>query len=184
MESSYARTTLSYGDFFKVLSWQIRPKCIVEFGILNGYSLEYFRQGATPETQIYAYDIFERFVGNSAKRTIVDRFRDYPNIHIEEGDYYMKHAEIPDGSVDILHIDIANDGDVYEFAIQNYLRKLTPCGIMILEGGSVERDNVGWMIKYAKRPIRHALEKYRGVVDIVTFDGFPSATLIRCAVTH
>lgn len=179
MSSSYSHTTLSYGDLFKSLAWQMRPTCIVEFGILNGYSLEHFRQGCSPETRIYAYDIFERFIGNSANRTIIDRFKDYPNIQIEEGDYYKKHTEIPDGSIDILHIDIANDGDVYEFAIQQYLRKLTPSGIMILEGGSVERDNVGWMIKYGKRPISPVLDKYRDSLDITVFQGFPSVSIIR-----
>jgi predicted O-methyltransferase YrrM len=179
MESSYANKTLSYGDFFRLISWQMQPKCIVEFGILNGYSLEHFREGAAVDTQIYAYDIFDKFVGNSAKRTIIDRFKTYPNIHIEEGDYYLKYKEIPDGSVDILHIDIANNGDVYDFAVSNYLSKLTPFGIMILEGGSAERDNVDWMIKYSKPPINPIFEKYKTIVDIFKLNGFPSATIMR-----
>jgi predicted O-methyltransferase YrrM len=178
MESSYSNKTLTYGDLFTLLTWQIKPKTIVEFGILNGYSLEHFRSCASDNTRIYAYDIFEKFVGNSAKRNIKERFAMYPNVFIEDGDFYTKYNTIEDGTIDILHIDIANNGDVYEFAIQNYLKKISPRGVMILEGGSVERDNVEWMLKYKKNPIVPVLDKYKSSLDIKTFDSFPSATLI------
>ena len=80
---------------------------------------------------------------------------------------------------DIIHIDIANNGDTYEFAINNYMNKLKKDGIMILEGGSEERDNVNWMTKYNKPKIRTIINKYLDVYDIYTLDKFPSITIIK-----
>jgi len=54
------------------------------------------------------------------------------NVIINYGDFYEVHKDISD--VDIIHIDIANNGDVFEYAIKNYLPKLSENGIMIMEG--------------------------------------------------
>ena len=80
-------------------------------------------------------------------------------------------------SIDILHIDIANTGDTYEFAIQNYLPKVR--GVMVLEGGSEERDNIEWMVKYDKPKIQPVLKKYNNDVIITVLEDFPSLTLIK-----
>ena len=76
-----------------------------------------------------------------------------------------------------MHIDIANNGDVFEFAIQNYLPKIR--GVMILEGGSEERDNVEWMNKYNKPKIQPVLKKYDNDVIITVLNDYPSLTLIK-----
>jgi hypothetical protein len=125
------------------------------------------------------YDIFENFNGNGAKRDILQKFTHFPNVKIQEGDFYKKHIEFEENSIDILHIDIANDGAVYDYAFQHYFPKLTQEGMMILEGGSEERDNVEWMIKYKKQPIVETLEKYRLMYDIFTIEHYPSLTFIR-----
>ena len=103
------------------------------------------------------------------------------NVTVGELDFYKGFENYEDGTIDILHIDIANNGDVYQFGVENYLNKLSVCGIMILEGGSSARDNVSWMTKYGKRPIRDFLDKLKSEnsevrVDVV--DVFPSMTLI------
>lgn len=81
-------------------------------------------------------------------------------------------------SIDIIHIDIANNGDVYEYSIQHYLPKLSSSGIMILEGGSKERDEVDWMNKYNKPKIYPIIEKYSKKYNIKTFGINPSLSLI------
>lgn len=176
--SSYSNKTLSYDDIFKLLTWQIRPRRIIEFGILNGYSLKCFAETAR-DASITAYDIFEAFVGNSAQRDIVDQFASYTNVEIKEGDFYKVVPDLSDNSVDIIHIDIANDGAVYEFAFAHYIQKLTPTGVLLLEGGSAERDAVGWMTKYNKIPIQSVLARYARQLDIYTVPGFPSLTVVR-----
>jgi hypothetical protein len=138
-----------------------------------------FAKQAAPTTEIKAYDIFEQFNGNSAKRDIRARFDTFSNVSVNEGDFYKTFSAFEDGTIDILHIDIANDGSVYEFAIQNYMPKMSSRGVMILEGGSEERDNIHWMLKYGKKPIRDVLTKLSGSYDIQTISAFPSLTLIR-----
>ena len=123
---------------------------------------------------ICAYDIFDKFNGNHAKKNeLVSIFKKYNNVTINYGDFYEVHNIISD--VDIIHIDIANNGDVFEYAINNYLPKLSENGIMIMEGGSVERDNIEWMIKYNKPKIQPVIKKY-GLNVVGTF---PSMTIIK-----
>lgn len=180
LHSSYNKQALSYGNLFSTLAWQLKPKKIVEFGILEGYSLRAFVSAVPRTTEIYAHDIFENFVGNAAKRDIYTQFADAPNVFISEGDFYKKHTDYQDGSIDIIHIDIANDGAVYEFAFEKYLSKLVKGGVLLLEGGSAERDDVYWMKKYGKVPIVETLKKYASL-DYVVLTPFPSLTIVRKA---
>lgn len=177
MSSSYAHA--AYNDIFKMMIWLQPPTTLVEIGILNGYSLRSFAESCPPTTQIHAYDIFEKFNGHSASRDIVDKFTEYPNVHIAEGNFYELYKTYKDKSIDILHIDIANDGAVYEFALEHYMPKLTSGGLLILEGGSQERDAVPWMQKYNKVPIYDTLKKYTTTYNIHTINAFPSITFIR-----
>ncbi len=179
MNSSYNKTELHFGDLFRTITWMINPKRVVEFGLLEGYSLHQFAMTASSDCIIEGYDIFEKFNGNGAKRSIQERFLQFPNVQIQEGDFYSKHSSFEDNSIDILHIDIANDGKVYEFTLEYYLPKLTKQGICILEGGSEERDSVEWMLKYNKQPIVETLEKYKNMYDIFTLHQYPSCTFIR-----
>jgi len=174
MKSSY-NDTLTYKDLLENIIFLKKPKKIVEFGILEGFSLEIFAQDK--KCQIEAYDIFEDFKGNGSDRNIIEKFKDYHNISINYGDFYKKVDDIENNSLDILHIDIAKNGDVYEFAIKNYMQKLKKDGLMILEGGSKERDEVEWMNKYQKRKIRPYLDNLNMVWK--TFGEIPSITIIK-----
>ena len=179
MKSSYNKSQLHYGDIFRTITWCKQPKRIVEFGLLEGYSLLQFAETASSSCVIEGYDIFEKFQGNSAKRTIVDKFSAFPNVKIQEGDFFTKFRELEPNSIDILHIDIAYDGHVFEFAFQFYLPLLTDTGILMLEGGSKERDDVPWMNQYNKIPIQETLQTYADVYDIICFEQYPSLTLVR-----
>ena len=174
MNSSYTNK-IDFGTLIEGITAAVNPSHIVEVGILEGFSLEHFRRGSRADTTIQAYDIFQEFNGNHAdKETLEERFSRYPNVTIEYGDFYKLHEQIE--NVDIIHIDIANNGDVFEYAVQHYLPKLSEKGIMLLEGGSQERDNVEWMAKYSKPKIQPVVEKY-GLKVIGTF---PSITIARC----
>ena len=171
MPSSYVNP-IDYGTLFEALVVTLRPKTILEIGILDGFSLARFAEASNSETEIRAYDIFEEFNGNHAtKATLEEMFRDYPNVSISYGDFYQLHKEI--GSMDIIHIDIANNGDVFEYALEHYLPKLSANGIMILEGGSKERDEVDWMVQYDKPKIAPIVEKH----GLRVLGTFPSITL-------
>jgi len=50
--------------------------------------------------------------------------------------------------------------------------------MMILEGGSADRDSVEWMVKYQKPMIQPILQKYSNSVRIDVLEDYPSITLI------
>ena len=125
-------------------------------------------------------EVFDEFNGNSANKDKLDKyFSDYKNVSILYGDYYKEYKNIENNSIDIIHIDIANNGHVIEFAFENYLNKLSKNGVLIFEGGSKERDEVDWMNKYNKKRINPIFEKYKKDYLITIIGEFPSLTIVK-----
>ena len=179
MHSSY-NNNVDFGTLIEGITTAVQPSSILEIGILEGFSLDRFRRASNKDTKIQAFDIFEDFNGNHAdKESLQEQFSPYPNVSIEYGDFYKLHEGVD--NVDIIHIDIANNGDVFEYAMKHYLPKLSSKGVMILEGGSEERDNVEWMNKYSKPKIHPVVTKYGlkvlGVMPSITI--VPSGTSIH-----
>jgi predicted O-methyltransferase YrrM len=177
MTSSY-KSTIDFGEIIHTITFVKNPNVIVEFGILNGYSLNKLISGSSSTCNITAYDFFEDFNGNHSDRSIVNDYTQ-DNVNIEHADFYKKYIDIPDNSIDLLHIDIANTGETYEFVFKYYISKMKKDGIILLEGGSDERDRVDWMKKYNKPKIRPVIEKYSNDYSICTLFTFPSMTIIR-----
>jgi predicted O-methyltransferase YrrM len=179
MNSSYKNQDIDYGELIEAITISQNPNSIIEIGILDGYSLQHFINSTHPnKTTIKAYDIFDKFNGNHAKEAeLKERFKNDPQVSISYGDFYELHKEL-DNNIDMIHIDIANNGDTYEYAIQHYLPKLSATGLMLLEGGSKERDEIEWMNKYNKSKINPILQKYSKDYTIKTFGKHPSLTLI------
>ena len=139
MNSSY-KSKIDFGDIISTITFLRKPKKIVEFGILEGFSLMRF---------------VEKFNGNHAVKDKLDNiFNHYTNVNIQEGDFYEGFKNYSDKSIDILHIDIANNGDIYQFVFDHYIQKIADNGIILMEGGSYKRDNIEWMIKYNKPKIK------------------------------
>ena len=171
-KSSYAQN--NYCKLFRFICYFIKPKKIVEFGILDGYSLDCFAE--QQDCTVEANDIFEEFKYNAASYTFIkDKYANLSNVTINKKDFFNSSDSYEDNSIDILHIDIANDGDTYEYAIQNYWPKVK--SLMIMEGGSEERDNVQWMIDYNKPKIQPVLEKYKNTTKLKVLEDFPSVTI-------
>ncbi len=166
---------MDYGDLLSAVTFSLNPKKIIEFGLLDGFSLDKFIHNSS-HSIIKSFDIFEEFEGNRPNKELIKKFYNYDNVEIKYGNFYDKYLELKDNSIDILHIDIANDGDVYQFGVEKYYSKLTENGIIILEGGSDERDNVKWMKDYNKRPIKDYL---KNIKNYKTIGNFPSMTIIK-----
>ena len=178
MNSSY-KSSVNFGDIITAITCSKKPKKIVECGILDGFSLLKFAESSNENTIIDAYDIFEKFNGNHAiKDKIISVFSSYNNVNINEGDFYEVFKKYSNNSIDIIHIDIANNGNVYEFVFNNIMEKLTNDGVIILEGGSEKRDNVEWMVKYNKPKIQPIIEKYKTKFNIKVIGEFPSITIV------
>jgi len=179
MNSSY-NNKINFGDIISAITFLKKPQKIVECGILEGYSLSKFIENSSSNTQIVAYDIFDKFNGNHAiKDKIIKQFSPHKNVNIEHCDFYNVFKLHENKSIDILHIDIANNGDVYEFMFQNYVDKLKDDGIILMEGGSFQRDNIEWMIKYNKPQINPVLNKYSDKFYIKIIGEIPSITIIK-----
>jgi predicted O-methyltransferase YrrM len=176
--SSYNNIIKNFSPLLKTMAFIQKPKRLVEFGILDGFSLMCFAKTVSSSCHIEAYDIFEDFKGNSANREKVKaQFAKYPNVKIEKGNYFEKVDDFEDNSIDFMHIDIANTGDVFSFAVENYMSKMTKEGIIVLEGGSIERDNVWWMTKYNKKSIRPVVKELSSVYNTLIIEDFPSLTI-------
>lgn len=178
MNSSY-KNNIDYKDIFSTICFLHEPLKIIEFGILDGYSLKAMADTVNSICLIEGYDIFEEFNGNAANKEKLEKdFHLYPNISIHYGDFYKQLELLENNSIDILHIDIANNGDTYEFVFNNYISKMKKNGIIIMEGGSQERDNIEWMNKYNKPKINPILNKYSSKYNILTIGNIPSITII------
>lgn len=179
IRSSYLNS-VNYRDIFSTLMFGKKFNSIVEIGILDGFSLQSIVNNIDSSCTINAYDIFEEFNGNHAESSkVIEMFKEYDNVHIDYGNFYELYKTIPDNSLDMLHIDIANDGNIYNYVIENYMQKLKKDGILIMEGGSIERDNVEWMIKYDKEPIYPIVNNLKDKYDICTVGNVPSITIIK-----
>tara|TARA_R110001583_G_scaffold12031_4_gene53661 strand:- start:1031 stop:1588 length:558 start_codon:yes stop_codon:yes gene_type:complete len=177
MRSSYKEN--KYENIFKLLVFALDPTRCVEFGILDGYSLKAMSDFCADDCTIDAYDIFEEFPGNAASyENLVELFKECPNVNIRRGDFYTSQVNFKDQSIDILHIDIANNGDTYKHVLEHYMPKLSDTGICVLEGGSLERDNVYWMKKYNKPKIVPVIEEIKKRYNVYTIDDHPSITFI------
>lgn len=173
----------NYSLVFEYLCKSFSPSAVVEFGILNGYSLDCFVNNVPSDTPIFAFDIFDSFVGNHpAQGLLVSQYAAFPNVSIIDLNFFdslpflktLKQKRI------LFHIDIANNADVYKFAVESIL-PVFPASLVLLEGGSPERDQVDWMLKYDKPPINPYLETIKHTCSshkIFSLDPYPSLTVI------
>lgn len=163
IESSYRENDL--GKTLYDLVMELKPKTIIEFGTLNGYSAVAMAQALRDlgAGHIISYDLWDLYKHKHGVRSLVqdeiDRLGLSKYITLETGDF--KHWQ---GDADLVHVDISNDGETIKM-----LKSKGITGTVIFEGGSVERDRVQWMTKYNKPPIRSS-----GVRFDVIDERFPS----------
>lgn len=182
VRSSY-KSTADYGDILSaIISIKHPLRKIAEYGILDGYSLDVFARLSPEDCIIEARDIFEQFNGKCAKKDFLRaRFSHIQKVKIMEGNFHNAPTELEDNCYDLIHVDIANTGDVYKKAEQTLITKLAPGGVLILEGGTPARDQVSWMIEYHKAPIVPEIERLRalGKYNITVLGAFPGITIIK-----
>ncbi len=170
--SSYKEN--NFDQIFKTICQTIEPMSILEIGILDGYSLKSFLSHTSKECKILAVDLFEDYkYKNSNYEETKNKFLDNKNVEIEYGNFFNQHLK--KNNYDLIHIDISNDGEIFKFATENYLPITNK--IMILEGGSEERDNVEWMLKYKKPKINNFLQTIKDNYRYQIVEKFPSITI-------
>lgn len=176
--SSYLSKNLNYLDLMKSVLYTYQPSLIVEFGILDGCSTRILADSVY-HGRLLAYDIFEDFDGNHASESeILEKFKHDEHVSIDKKSIFSDMSELKDNSVDIIHVDVANDGAIYDYVLKTFWCKLKVGGVLMMEGGSPERDAVSWMDKYQKPSISDFLKtKCNKAYKVI--GTYPSITLFR-----
>lgn len=187
IQSSYKQNAL--GELFYDMVRDECPEHIVEIGCLEGYSLLHMIKAVEEHnysTRIDVYDLWKsyQYKHNSMeipKSNITKAGLDNSIVSFHKSDAFEVATDFSNNSVDILHLDISNDGDKLEKIIVQWKDIIKPGGIFIFEGGSKERDNIDWMIKYGKTPIRKFIENSKALkqFNLKTVEVFPSLTICR-----
>ena len=94
---------------------------------------------------------------NSFKINNFDKDKNLTILFIEENVFDIINW-IGDDFIDLIHIDLSNDGELLKNVINKCYHKLKKKGYILFEGGSRERDNIEWMKKYNKIPINKFLK--------------------------
>ena len=77
-----------YDKVFQSICFILNPKKIVEFGILEGYSLDSFVNYGG-DAIIEANDLFDEFPYNSANYDfVINKYKDYSNLFINKKNFY------------------------------------------------------------------------------------------------
>jgi hypothetical protein len=201
MNSSYIEN--DFGKLIEeyVFAWQ--PNSLVELGVLDGYSTLHIAKGIqrleklrhfTPKFD--AYDLFEDYEFKHGKKEEVIKLLEENNVNkfvnLQKSNAYEVYKNYPDltfnkngdpeiHGIEFLHIDISNTGKVIKDLIELWHPKIGWRGLVLIEGGSEERDNIEWMKKYnmpsikkeiATNPIINKYYMY------ATYYKFPSLTVL------
>ena len=168
--SSYRMNDL--GETLYNIVLNLKPKRIVEFGTLHGYSAIAMGMALHElgEGEVVTHDIFNAYAfKHGSKENIIEAIKDLgleKFVRVEEGDFNGWDGK----DFDLAHIDISNTGET--------LRKLKQKvagsdGVVLFEGGSKQRDQVQWMTKYNKQPMQSC-----GIMYEVVDDRFPSLSIL------
>lgn len=140
-----------------------KPEKVIDFGVLDGYSTIALAMGCKDNGfgKVKVYDLFEDYeYTHSNFNKLIKNIKEYGLIEwvdIEKKNFFdwVKDPE----PFDLIHIDISNTGDILDIIDDNLKGK----GTVLFEGGSEERDRVGWVIKYNKKPINKSKASFQVV---------------------
>lgn len=174
----------AYGELFYALVRMYKPTKIVELGTKAGYSAFHMARGlaANGFGRLDCYDLWEKYPYNSNPKSVtvknLKKYSRYTRFYLRDAvgvDKKYKKDE-----VDFVHIDLGNEAQTMEKIVLPWLTKVKQ--FVIIEGGSADRDQVDWMIKYKKSPLVPWLKKIARQhpgLEYFTFAPFPSVTIIK-----
>lgn len=182
--SSYIKN--GFGKLFYSLAYNYEFKNILELGVLDGYSLFSMASGIknkNKKTSLIGVDLFDDYEFKNSKKVfvqnLVDKFGFRSFITLIQGDVFSNKV-IVDTLLNssLVHVDLSNDRVKVENIMSIVENKKD--FIIIFEGGSTSRDQVEWMVKYNKKPMRpyfeelSRLDKY--LISIIEAD--PGLTIV------
>jgi hypothetical protein len=158
--SSYEEN--NYGDFFYSLIRIYRPEKVVELGTLTGYSAYHIARALKDNGKgsIDCYDLWESYLDNYGldfitKSKTEQNLKQFKNlVTLNSSD--ALGVEQKYNKIDILHVDLNNDGEILEKIIPVWIDKVQQ--LIIIEGGSIERDQAAAATDFKKLPINKWLK--------------------------
>jgi len=177
--SSYEQN--NFGEVITAHITSFKPVNCVELGVLDGYSTLSIARGLLENGHGYlnAYDLFEDYPFKHGMKTEVEKKikdlgipRGSVAVYIHKLDAYEAHNQYANNTVHFLHVDISNTGETVRRIMESWDPKMVQGGIILFEGGTEERDQVDWMIRYNKNPIINEKYVYGTYLD------FPGITVL------
>ena len=190
MRSSYILN--NYGEIFEHIVKACKVRNIIELGVLDGYStlhlaeaLRFNKEHLNVPAHLDAYDLFDDYEFKHGDIQEVQNLINEKNLQefvtLHKEDAFNAHNHYLDRSIYLLHVDLSNTGETVQKIMPLWNQKMVHNGIILFEGGSVERDNVEWMIKYNKPSIRKEINSNE-IIDqfyiLGTYEKFPSLTFL------
>jgi len=180
VQSSYIDR--GYGSLFYALVRTLRPRQCVEIGIFQGLSLLSAAAALRDNGAgaIAGYDLFDDYPyrhadqSQVARQVVASGLEAWTSLHRADAAAVHEHWE----SVDYLHVDVSNTGDTYRQVFAQWSGKVRQ--VIVLEGGSRERDNVDWMLQYRKPAIVPAVAGIARAYpewSLSVLEPFPSLTI-------
>jgi predicted O-methyltransferase YrrM len=190
MRSSYFENDI--GLILRNYVVAFKPCKLVELGLLDGYSTLWIAKGLKRLHELGgynlvldAYDLFEEYpykhgtkenIEKMLKENEVDKY-----VNVIKGDAYKVYEKYNNPSLEFLHIDLSNTGDIVKDIIELWHPKIHKKGIIMIEGGSDERDNIEWMKSNNYPSIKKEIETNQIINEYYyygTYYRFPSITML------
>jgi predicted O-methyltransferase YrrM len=176
IESSYQENDIGR-DLYNAVLFN-KPKKIIEFGSLYGYSTIAMAMALHElgEGKIVVYDLFDKYAfkhsTKSKTQENVDKYGLTNFVELKEMDFdeWAKNPE----KFDMMHFDISNNGDKIAKLYAIVKDQIDTGSQVYFEGGIKERDEISWMVKYGFKKINDS-----GIPFTVINEKFPSLSLIK-----
>jgi hypothetical protein len=135
---------------------------------------------------LYAYDLWDDYEYNHGNYddvvNTISKYKLNDYVTLRKGSLEDAHNDFKGGRpICLLHIDISNDGNVFDYVMDLWSDVLSYGSLIMFEGGSAERDNIHWMKTNGKRSIRDAISNNKlanSIYIYCTYEKFPSITLL------
>lgn len=185
LESSYKQNRI--GDLLYILARTHNVKRAIEIGCFQGYSTIHLAAAlkANRGEKLKVYDAWDWYKYNHCQMEDTHNNIEQAGLSdmVELHQAWLEQVPLfPVLELDLVHIDVSNDGDTFKWAARTIWPCLKPSGLLVMEGGSYERDVVKWMVEYEKPRINPLLES--GLLEefgweVILFEPFPSLTIMR-----
>jgi predicted O-methyltransferase YrrM len=172
-----------YEELFYNLVRDMKPDFVVELGTLAGHSAYCFASALKDNGKgsMECWDLWEKYPYNKASLSeAAENLKGLPVV-LRQNDAFEAYKNYEDESVDILMVDVSNDGNTYRRILNDWYPLIKKGGKILMEGGSKERDEILWMKKYDKPPIYPVIHENNSWIkerySVEEFELFPSLTI-------